>query len=106
MNILLICNAGLSTSLIAQDNRNEFGKRGLDCTINASGIDSMQHTLNAEPVEVILLAPQVKFLRKDVERKLESLGKQNIPLVDIQRVDYGRRNAKGIVDSVSKILGN
>ena len=105
MNILLICNAGLSTSLVAQDIKAELSKRGQECTINASGIDSMQHTLNAEPVEVILLAPQVKFLRKDVEKKLEGLGKQDIPLVDIQRTDYGRRNAKGIVDSILKILG-
>lgn len=105
MNILLICNTGLSTSLVAQDIKAEFDRRGQECTINASGIDSMQHTLDAEPVEVILLAPQVKFLRKEVEKKLEGLGKQGIPLVDIQRVDYGRRNAKGIVDSILKPLG-
>ncbi len=105
MKFLLVCNAGLSTSLVAQDISKEMAKRGIECTVDATGIDAMDTPLNSGTVDAILLAPQVKFLRSDVDKTLKRLKKEDIPVVDIERTDYGRRNAKNIVNCVFTNLG-
>ena len=52
----------------------------------------------AAAVDVILVAPQVRFLRRSIERRVESLG---IAVLPIEPMDFGMADGEAIL---SKLL--
>lgn len=91
VNILLCCSAGMSTSLLVTKMQKVAEKRGLEATIWAVSADEAgQHVDNAD---VVLLGPQIKFLRGDIESLTG--GK---PLEVIPMRDYGMLNGEAVLD--------
>ena len=88
--IMLVCNAGMSTSLLVQKMQNEAKTRGLDVEIEARPLAEAMEALDT--ADVLLLGPQIGYARSDFEKATDK------PVDVIAMVDYGRMNAPKILD--------
>ncbi|MEY8678191.1 PTS sugar transporter subunit IIB [Granulimonas faecalis] len=88
--IMLVCNAGMSTSLLVQKMQNEAKTRGLDVEIEARPVAEAMEALDT--ADVLLLGPQIGYARSDFEKATDK------PVDVIAMVDYGRMNAPKILD--------
>lgn len=88
--IMLVCNAGMSTSLLVQKMQNEAKTRGLDVEIEARPMAEAMEALDT--ADVLLLGPQIGYARSDFEKATDK------PVDVIAIVDYGRMNAPKILD--------
>ena len=97
--ILLCCSAGMSTSLLVTKMQEEVAMRGLDIEIQAlpisEGIDKVQES------DLVLLGPQVGYARGNFEK----VAADKVPVQVIPMVDYGRMNAKAVIDNALKAMG-
>lgn len=91
--ILLICSAGMSTSLLVSKMKAAAKVKKVDCSINAvaeTEIDDYE-----EDFDVLLLGPQVRFLFNKFKERYED---KNIPVDVINTVDYGTMNGSKVLD--------
>ncbi len=97
-NILLACNAGMSTSLLVQKMQAEVEAQGLEVTIQANPLNKALEKVDT--ADVLLLGPQIAYAKKDAEAAAG--GK---PVAVIAMVDYGRMNAKKILADALALIG-
>lgn len=71
MNILLACGGGMSSSILATALNKEAAKHNQDWTVHETSIDKVADDLNEDNYQLILLAPQVSFKKKDFEDEAE-----------------------------------
>ncbi|MGL5616873.1 MAG: PTS sugar transporter subunit IIB [Sarcina sp.] len=97
--ILLVCSAGMSTSLLVSKMKAAAKVNGVDCSINAvaeTEIDEYE-----EEFDVLLLGPQVRFLFNKLKEKYED---RNIPVDVINTVDYGTMNGSKVLKSALDLI--
>lgn len=102
-NILLVCSAGMSTSLLVTKMEAAAAEAGVECEINALPFSDAPRVL--EDVDVILLGPQVRFQRPAIEKLAEGRIGGKIPVDVIDMRDYGTMNGKAVFESAMKLLG-
>ncbi|WP_291649438.1 PTS sugar transporter subunit IIB [Clostridium sp.] len=90
--ILLICSAGMSTSLLVNKMKESAKERNIEVDIKAIPISEAQEVVNT--VDVILLGPQIRFQQKSVENMVEG----NTPVLVIDMVLYGTMNGKEVLN--------
>lgn len=83
MNIMLACNAGMSTSLVVSKMQQAAKEQGLDCTIWAVDQNAIQSEIGN--FDVLLLGPQLRY----VERKIREVVGDAAPVAYIDPVAYG-----------------
>lgn len=69
MNILLACGGGMSSSLLARALTREATKHNKNWNVHETSIDKVSDDLNETDYQLILLAPQVSFKKKDFEKE-------------------------------------
>ncbi|GAA0735957.1 PTS sugar transporter subunit IIB [Clostridium oceanicum] len=89
MNILLVCSAGMSTSLLVSKMRKEATAQEKDYKIWALSIDDAYEEY--DDADVILLGPQVTFLLDEVKNESKK------PVEVIERTNYGLCNGKAVL---------
>ena len=68
MNILICCAGGMSSSLLVQKMREEVKTRHLeDIKVGACAINQLHQYINE--ADVLLIAPQVNFISKEIDEK-------------------------------------
>ncbi len=72
MNILLVCAAGMSTSLLVSKMEKSAQEQGKDYTIWAVSGDSVQNHI--DKADVLLLGPQVRYMLPQLKKLGESKG--------------------------------
>lgn len=98
MNILLICSAGMSTSMLVKKMQAVADARGIDANIWAIG-DSLASD-NVGKADVILLGPQVKYLLA----KTKDLVNNEKPVDCIDMRNYGTMNGEKVLDQALELL--
>ena len=101
--IRLFCAAGMSTSLLVTKMQNYAKEIGYDCEVAAYPI-SEAATYGPE-ADIILLGPQVRFQKKDIEKMIKERPNGVIPCEVIDMRDYGTMNGKAVFDFAMKLLG-
>ena len=101
MKILLCCAVGMSTSLLVRKMKKYAETHKMDCTIWAIPAEAIPHHI--DKADVILLGPQVRFLLRDVTKMAS---KKGIPVSIINTVDYGKFNAKEVLDLAVKLVSH
>ncbi|PLR98521.1 PTS sugar transporter subunit IIB [Bacillus sp. T33-2] len=101
--ILLICSAGMSTSMLMTKMQKCAEERGIDIEVMAIASTTADKFLAKEKVDVVLLGPQVKYLRGRYEK---SLAKDNIPLAVIDMKDYGKMNGENVLNTALDLINN
>lgn len=93
-NIMLICNAGMSTGMLAKKIEKES-----DRLVNVSAYGQAEYEDYLVGVDLILVSPQIRFMIPEIRTKV------NIPVEEIAPVKYGMMDAKGILKDINSILG-
>ncbi|HCM89429.1 MULTISPECIES: PTS sugar transporter subunit IIB [Vagococcus] len=100
--IMLVCSAGMSTSLLVTKMEKAAEERGLEADIFAVSASEADGHLEKQEVDVMLLGPQVRFMKAQFEEKLAG---KNIPLEVINMSDYGMMNGENVLDAALKLMG-
>lgn len=99
--IMLVCSAGMSTSLLVSKMQKSAEVQGLDTDIFAVSASEADHYLTTKDVNVLLLGPQVRFMKADFEKRLEPKG---IPLEIINMADYGMMKGDKVLEQALRLI--
>ena len=91
--ILLVCSAGMSTSLLVNKMNNAAKEFGEEVSIEALPVSECSSKI--DEVDIVLLGPQVRFQKTVVER----LANGRIPVDIIDMRAYGMMDGKSILKS-------
>lgn len=97
MKVLLVCSAGMSTSLLVTKMEKVVQERGLEVEILAHSIAESKRFL--DQVDIILLGPQVRFLKDEMTKTAK------VPVQVIDMLAYGRMDGARVLDDALKALG-
>lgn len=99
--IMLVCAAGMSTSLLVSKMEKAAAAKGLDAEIFAVSASEADANLANKNVDVLLLGPQVRFMKSQFEKKVAD---KNIPVDIINMQDYGMMNGEKVLDHVLTLI--
>jgi len=95
--ILLVCAAGMSTSLLVTKMKKIAKERGLDVEISATSGENLAR--EAEDIDILLLGPQIGFKKEEYQKKYGN----KFPVEVINPVDYGMMNGEKVLDDALKL---
>lgn len=99
MNILLVCSAGMSTSLLVTKMENATKEQGKEYNIWAVPEASAgNHIADAD---VVLIGPQMRFWKKDAEKLAKP---HNIPVDVIDTVAYGMNDGPAVIKFAENLV--
>ena len=97
MNIILVCNGGMSTSILMQSITNYAKENNMNIKAEAYGLtDYLDHVSDAD---VILLGPQIAFKKKTIQDSV------SVPVMVVQGIDYATGNVKNILNQIKQLKG-
>lgn len=99
MKIVLICYAGMSTSLLVNRMKKVAVERALTTEIEAYSASEIHEVL--DDASVILLGPQARYALDEVK---SIAGPKHIPVDVIDNLMYGTMNAEGVLDKALAML--
>ena len=91
--IMLVCSAGMSTSLLVTKMKNAAKEIGVEVEIEALPVSECSTKI--DEVDIVLLGPQVRFQKPVVEK----LANGRIPVEVIDMRSYGIMDGKSILKS-------
>lgn len=97
--ILLVCSAGMSTSLLVSKMKLSAKELGVECIINT--IAETELAEYEKDVDVLLLGPQVRFLFNKLKDKF---GANGIPVSLINTVDFGTMNGTKVLKNALDLI--
>ncbi|MCE5286272.1 MAG: PTS sugar transporter subunit IIB [Pelosinus sp.] len=97
--ILLVCSAGLSTSVLVAKMEKSARQQGLETKIWAVSTDVMDS--NMANADIVLLGPQVRFQLPQMQEKGKIYG---IPVAVIPSVEYGLCNGEKVLEFAIEVL--
>lgn len=95
--ILLMCSAGMSTSIMVKKMKEAAVSRNEEVQINAIAEQALEEHLTG--TDIILLGPQVRFLQDKVQEEAKE-----IPVHVIDMMDYGTMNGAKILQFALDII--
>ncbi|ALZ87562.1 PTS sugar transporter subunit IIB [Aerococcus urinaeequi] len=98
LNIVLVCSAGMSTSLLVSKMKKAAEDSGVDVSIEAIASSVAVEQLADTPADVLLLGPQVRFLEKDYKNRFT-----DIKVDMISPMDYGTMNGEAVLSQALKL---
>jgi cellobiose PTS system EIIB component len=99
--IMLVCAAGMSTSLLMTKMKRAAQSKGVDAHIFAVSAPEVDLTLKNKKVDVMLLAPQVKYRKQLFEELVEG---KNIPMEDIDVRYYGMMDGEKVLEQALTLI--
>ncbi len=97
--VMLVCSAGMSTSLLVNKIRVNVINKGLDLKIIAAS-EAEARSLNYE-VDVLLLGPQVRYL---AEKLRDLLGEQGTKVSIIDSISYGTLDGEAVLNQALALI--
>lgn len=99
IRVLIVCSWGMSTSLLV-DSMLEAAA-GLKCELSVEALSAGEYAGQIDECDIILIAPQIRHLRKSIEKLAASAGK---PVALIEPFHYATMNGRAVLDQVMLIL--
>ena len=100
INILLVCSAGMSTSMLVKKMQAAASEKGVEATIWAVGDAESQ--AESKKADVVLLGPQVRFLLKKMEERVDHAK----PVAVIDMASYGAMNGAKVLDTAIQLVND
>ena len=98
INILLVCSAGMSTSMMVKKMEAAASVKGVEANIWAVG--DADSATESKKADIVLLGPQVRFLLKQMEDRVDHAK----PVAVIDMAAYGTMNGGKVLDDAIEIL--
>ena len=99
MNIYLVCNAGMSTSILVRKMQEAAAKDNLDVHIEAFSVEILDEKVDT--ADVVLLGPQIRHMLNDVRKVVA----EKCPVDVIDMRDYGMIRGDKVLDGALKMAG-
>lgn len=96
--IMLVCAAGMSTSMLVKKMADAAEKAGIKIAIFAASAADAQDRLAADHPDVLLLGPQVRYLEGDFKKSL------TIPVAVIDMQDYGLMKGDRVLQTALDLM--
>lgn len=100
--IMLACAAGMSTSMLVSKMQSAASAQGKDYDIFATSTSDVDNALAQRHPDVLLLGPQVAYLKNEVKAKTDAAG---VPMDIINMMDYGMMKGDNVLPTAEKIMG-
>lgn len=97
-NILLVCSAGMSTSLLVNKMKDAAKEKGVEINIRAMSISECSSVI--DEVDIVLLGPQVRYQKPQVDAMVK--GRVPVDIIDMRL--YGTMNGKAVLEEALKKL--
>lgn len=98
-NIVLLCNMGMSTSLMVNRMKAAAKEEGYDCEVRAYALQQAEEIIPS--ADILLAGPQIAF---ELPRLKELYPDKKIEAIEM--ADYGRMDGKKVLRRVKEILGD
>ncbi|EMS5548277.1 PTS sugar transporter subunit IIB [Escherichia coli] len=98
--ILLVCAAGMSTSMLVKRMIDHANAISLEVNISALAIAEAKGKIKNNEVDVVLLGPQVRFQKPEIE----AVAQGKMPVAVIGMKDYGTMNGQAVLEFAMKLL--
>lgn len=99
MNIYLVCNAGMSTSILVKKMQEAAAQKGLaDVNIEAFSVEILDERVDS--ADCVLLGPQIRHMLADVQKIVA--GKCPVAVIDMR--DYGMIRGDKVLDKALKLM--
>lgn len=95
--ILLVCNAGMSTSLLVTKMEKAAEKDGIKANISATASSDLKQKMDEITPDVMMLGPQVRYMQKKLDAEYD------FPVEVINMQDYGLMNGENVLKAALKI---
>lgn len=103
MNIILVCYAGMSTSMLVEKMKISVEEQDLDWEIEAIGSTvGIEQIEESDEYDMVLVGPQARY---SIPQLQEICDNKKIPLRLIPPALYGKFNGDLMIDFVNEILG-
>ena len=97
--IMLVCAAGMSTSLMVTRMQKAAEEKGMQANIFAVPVPEAESYLAEHQVDVVLLGPQVRYLLDDFREKLATTPVDVIPMTD-----YGMMKGDKVLELAESLM--
>lgn len=97
-NIVLVCSAGMTTSLLVKKMEKYTEEIGYEAQINAYSISEVSRF--GKDADIILLGPQVRFNLEKVKKEFPD---KVVDVIDMR--DYGTMNGEKVINKVKELIG-
>lgn len=94
--IILLCSAGMSSSILVRNMQKAAAMSNFDCTIEAFAFDSYKKV--CKDADCVLLGPQVGFQKDLIAQDV------HCPIVVIDRMTYGVMDGNKALDLAKGVL--
>lgn len=98
--ILLLCNAGMSTSIVVKKMKEAATKKGIEVEIDAVSMEKFEESL--DKYDIFLLGPQISFKQGELQGKANAVNKR-VELIN--PMDYGMMKGEKILEETLIKLG-
>ncbi len=100
MNILLVCSAGMSTSMLVKKMEDSAKEQGIEAKIWAVGVADGKEEI--PKADIVLLGPQVRFLENQMKKNVNN----EKPVMVIEMLSYGRLDGKTVLAKAIEAIDN
>ncbi|KRM97625.1 cellobiose-specific PTS system IIB component [Loigolactobacillus rennini DSM 20253] len=96
--IMLVCAAGMSTSLLVSKMQKAAQAKNVDAEIFATAASDADNELDKRHPDVLMLGPQVRYMLKNFQTRLD------IPVEVINMQDYGMMNGEKVLNEALQTI--
>ena len=101
IRIILACQFGASTELLAVKMQEAAKNIEIDVTVNAYSYTSLEQVI--DEADIILLGPQIRFKKNALEKQFAD---KNVAFMVIDPSDYGMLNGEKVLRSAVEMVEN
>ncbi len=101
IRVLIVCSWGMSTSLLVEGMLAAAKQKNIELTIEA--LSAGEYAAKVDECDVVLIAPQIRHLRKSIEKLAQSAGK---PVGLIEPFFYATMNGPAVLEQVLVLFAN
>lgn len=96
--ILLVCNAGMSTSMLVAKMEKAAGELQAEVEIEAKSLSEAKDVI--QTANLVLLGPQIRYEKANVQKMAGQ-----IPVEAIDMKDYGLMDGKKVLKHALEVMG-
>lgn len=101
VQVLIVCSWGMSTSLLVDSLQEAADAAHYELQVEA--LSAGEYAARVDECDVVLIAPQIRHLRKSIEKLALSLGK---PVALIEPFYYATMNGQAVLEQVRQLVSS
>ena len=98
LRIIIVCSWGMSTSLLVDSMESAAAR--VHITLIVEALSAGEFAARVDECDVVLIAPQIRHLRKSIEKLAYSVGK---PVALIEPFHYATMNGKAVLEQALQL---